>query len=181
MIILFSSFSPKFSNLIGKRDPVATLATLILLSYTKLLQLVISATSYIVVKYPNGTATIRWVDDANIELGTGRSIVLFCVALLILALGLVYTVILLCWQCLIKCPSIRLFKWTTNHKLYSFISTYHTPHTAKHRYWPGLLLLVRVLMYLVSAFSASSARPVTLISTLVIMCCLLLHKTTMMI
>ena len=38
LVIIISSYSTKFSNLIGKKDPVATLATLILLSYTKLLE-----------------------------------------------------------------------------------------------------------------------------------------------
>ena len=37
MIIWISSCSSKFSNFIGKKNPVATLATLILLSYTCLL------------------------------------------------------------------------------------------------------------------------------------------------
>ena len=36
LIIIISSYSTKFSNFIGQKDPVATLATLILLSYAKL-------------------------------------------------------------------------------------------------------------------------------------------------
>ena len=39
LVINISSYSTKFSNLIGKKDPVATLATLILLSYAKLLEI----------------------------------------------------------------------------------------------------------------------------------------------
>ena len=39
LVIIISSYSSRFSNLIGKRNPVATLATLILLSYAKLLEI----------------------------------------------------------------------------------------------------------------------------------------------
>ena len=177
VIILMSSCSSKFSRMIGRKDPVATLTTLILLSYTKLLQIVITSSSYVKVEYPNGTSTIRWIRDANIEFGTGKSIALICVALVILLFGLLYTVLVLSWQCLVKCPRSRLLGWTRNHKLSSFVNTYHTPHTAKHRYWPGLLLLVRVSVYLIAAFGASSDQPITLLSTVVIMCCLLFYKT----
>ena len=41
IVILISEFSDRFAGLIGKRNPVATLATLILLSYTKLLHTII--------------------------------------------------------------------------------------------------------------------------------------------
>ena len=36
IIIIVSEYSPRFAGLIGKRDPIATLATLILLSYANL-------------------------------------------------------------------------------------------------------------------------------------------------
>ena len=178
-IILISSCSSKFSRMIGRKDPVATLATLILLSYTKLLQVVITSSSYVRVEYPNGTSTIRWIRDANIELGTGKSIALISAALVILLFGFFYTVLVIFWQCFVKCPRSRLLGWTRNHKLSSFVSTYHTPHTAKHRYWPGLLLLVRVTVYLIAAFGASSDQPITLLSTVVIMCFLLFYKTNL--
>ena len=43
MVILISERSKQFSMLIGKKNPVATLATLILLSYAKLLHIIITA------------------------------------------------------------------------------------------------------------------------------------------
>jgi predicted outer membrane repeat protein len=178
-LILISSCSSRFSNMIGRKDPVATLATLILLSYTKLLQIVIASSSYVKVEYPNGTSTSRWTRDASIEFGTGKSIALICVALFILLFGFLYTILVFSWQCLVKCPRSRLLGWTRNHKLSSFISTYHTPHSAKHRYWPGLLLLIRVTVYLTAAFSASSDQPITLLCTIVMMCCLLFYKTNL--
>ena len=104
-------------------------------------------------------------------------------AVLILILGLFYTILLFSWQWLLHCPRSKIFNWTRNQKLHSFIDAYHIPHTAKHRYWTGLLLLVRVILYLIAAFSASVyADPhIPLLATIVIICCLLLYKNIMMI
>ena len=48
-----SEYSPRFAKLIGKQDPVVTLATLILLSYTKLLLTCLLVFSYDTLEYPN--------------------------------------------------------------------------------------------------------------------------------
>ena len=37
-----------------------------------------------------------------------------------------------------------------------FIETYHAPFTAKHRYWTGLLLIARTILYLVAAANVSN-------------------------
>ena len=179
VIIFFSSRSSKFSNLIGKRNPVATLATLILLSYTKLLQTVITSFSFVNLKYPNGTTNLLWLPNANIAFANHKLelTILIILAIIILLIGMLYTVLIFSWQWLLHCPRSKLFKWTRNQKLHSFIDTYHTPNTAKHRYWTGMLLLVRVIVYLVAAFSSSSELPITLLSTVLLMCCLLLYKT----
>ena len=91
--------------------------------------------------------------------------------------------LLFSWQWLLHCPKSKIFNWTRNQKLHSFIDAYHTPHTAKHRYWTGLLLLARVILYLIAAFSTSVyADPhIPLLATIVVICCLLLFKTVMMI
>ena len=85
-IIWISSCWSKFSNLIGKRNLVAALATLILLSYTQLLGTIIASFSFVTLKYPNGTTEIKWLPDASIEYGEGKHIALICVAVLILSL-----------------------------------------------------------------------------------------------
>ena len=181
MIIWVSSCSSKFSRLLGKRDPVATLATLILLSYTKLLETIITTFSFATFRYSNHTTSLRWFPDANIEFSKGKHIALICVAVLILLVCLVYTTLIFMWQWFLHCSRSKLFKWTKNHKLHSFINTYHTPHNAKHRYWTGMLLLLRVIVYIITAVSASSDQPITPLSTVAIMCCLSLYKTALII
>ena len=181
IIIWISSCSSRFSYLLGKRNPVATLATLILLSYTKILETVVESLSFVSLKYPNGTLTFNWLPDANIEYGRGKHIALITVAVLILILGLSYTILITSWQWILHCPRSRLLKWTRNQKLHAFIDTYHIPHTAKHRYWTGLLLLVRVVIFLIATFSVSVDPQITLLTTAMVMSCLLAYKTILMI
>lgn len=46
-------------------------------------------------------------------------------------------------------------------RLNNFIATYHAPYNSKHRYWTGLLLIVRVIMYITASVTVSS-NPQTL-------------------
>ena len=181
IIIWISSCSSKFSYLLGKRNPVATLATLILLSYTRVLETIVESLSFVTLKYPNHTLTFSWLPDANIEYGKGKHIALIIAAVAILILGLLYTILITSWQWLLHCPRSKLFNWTRNQKLHAFIYTYHIPHSAKHRYWIGLLLLVRVVIFLIATFSVSVDPQITLLTTAVIMSCLLSYKTILMI
>ena len=176
VIIRLSYRFKSFGNLIGMKDPVATLATLILLSYAKLLQTIITAFSSANLDYPNNSKVSVWLPDATVGYLTFKHAVLFIAAILILLAGLVYTILLYSWQWFLSCPRKRV-KWITNLKLSSFFETYHIPYTSKHRYWTGLLLFVRVIIYLVSAFNPSGEPRITLSSTALIMACLFLYMT----
>ena len=44
-------------------------------------------------------------------------------------------------------------------KLHLFLEPYHAPYTAKYRYWTGLLLFVRVLLYLITTVFNFSLDP----------------------
>ena len=182
MIIWVSSCSSKFSRLLGKRDPVATLATLILISYTKLLETITATFSFAKFHFSNHTTSLRWLPDASIGFAKGKHIGLICVAAIIFLLCLVYTIVIFAWQWLLYCSRAQICgKWTRNHKLHSFINTYHTPHNAKHRYWTGLLLLLRVIVYIITAVSASTEQPIASLTTAAIVSCLLLYKTVLIV
>lgn len=177
VITVICNRSSFFSRLIGRRDPVATLATLILFSYTKFLQTIITAFSCAALAYPNGSRTFVWLPDASIDyLVDRRHIVLFIVAIAILLASLLYTVLLFTWQWILRCPTSRI-KWIRNPKLSSFLETYHIPYEPKHRYWTGLLLLVRVVIYLVSAFNLNANPRFTLSTTAFTVSCVFLYMT----
>ena len=156
MVIIVSEYSPRFVRLIGKRDPVSTLATLILLSYAKLLSITIVALSFAVLDYPDGKRETVWLQDGNVPYFQGKHIPLVLVALLIIIIGLPYTILLFLWQWIIRAHRWKVFKWTTNTKLNAFIATHHVPHNNKFRYWTGLLLLVRVVLYITASVTVSS-------------------------
>ena len=175
-VIIISSYSSKFSNLIGKKDPVATLATLILLSYAKLIEICFKSLSVGTLKYPDGSSEMLWLPDATVKYFSGKHIPLFIAAVLILLVGLVYTALLFSWQWLLYLPRWRIFRWSRNPKIQTFIETYHTPYTPKHRYWTGLLLIVRIVLYLVSAVNASNDPTVALTSINFTLCCIVILR-----
>ena len=148
LVIILSSYSPRFSNFIGRRDPVATLATLLLLSYAKLLEICFKSFAYGKIAYPDGSIRRLWLPDATVRYIIGKHALIFIIAVLILLVGLLYTALVLSWQWLLHLPNWKMFRWTRDQKLKTFIETYHIPYTPKHRYWIGLLLLVRVILYL---------------------------------
>ena len=171
LIIIISSYSTKFSNLIGKKDPVATLATLILFSYAKLLELCFRSLSLGILEYPDGSSEMLWLRDATVKYLSGKYISLFIAAVLILLVGLVYTALLFSWQWLLYLPRWRIFKWSRNPKIQTFIETYHKPYTPKHRYWTGVLLIVCVVLYLVAATNVSNDPTIALTAISFTVCC----------
>ena len=154
-VIIISEYSPRFARLIGKRDPIATLATLILLSYAKLLSLTITALSFAVLDYPDGLQEAVWLPDGNVKYFQGKHIALVLVALLIILIGVPYTILLFLWQWLLRAPKWKFFNWTRNTKLNAFISVHYVPYNSKYRYWTGLLLLVRVVLYTTASITVS--------------------------
>ena len=176
IVILICKYSTKFSSLIGKKNPVFTLATLILLSYAKLLQNIITAISYAVLNYPDGSHEVAWCPDASVRYIRGKHILLFLTASVILVLGIAYTVILFSWQWLLSVSQRNPFKWVQNTKLASFMDAYHAPYTARRRYWTGLLLFARVILYLVSAVNVSGEPSINLLAVILVVTSLFILK-----
>ena len=147
LMIPVSHFSQRFANLLGN-NPVSVLATLILLSYTKMLRTLITAIHITYLEYPTYNKMV-WLYDANIDYLSGKHIPLFLVAVLIfLFLFLPYTLLLLFGQWLQAISHLRLFSWVNSARLKAFMDSYHAPYKAKHRYWPGLLLVLRFSLLL---------------------------------
>ena len=70
-VIMISSRSVWFSQIIGRKNPVATLTTLILLSYTTFLKTIIETLSYSTLKYPDGSQQTVWLSDATVPYLSG--------------------------------------------------------------------------------------------------------------
>ena len=155
VIIIVSEKSIKFSKLIGRKNPVATLDTLILLAYVKFLRIVISSYSFAILDYPDHSQPIVWLPDATVSYFGTKHIALFIVATFILLLGITYTMLLFSWQWLLYYQNKKILRWIRQQRLCMFLEPYHAPYTIKHRYWTGILLLVRIVLYITSSVTTS--------------------------
>ena len=152
VIIVISNNSVRFSTVIGKRNPIAVLATLILLSYANFLEtalLILTPSTVITISSAGSQEDVVWLLDGDIKYLDRTHIPLFLVALLILILAIAYKIMIFSWQWVIRLPKLWILKWTNNQKLNSFIQTYQAPFNDRHRYWTGLLLLLRLLLTLI--------------------------------
>ena len=169
-IILVSERSTKFARLISRKNPVATLATLVLLSYTRLIQAIIAVLSFAILEYPDHSYDLVWLPDGTVGYLTGRHAVLFVLSLGILLVGTAYTTLLFSWQWLLSYRHKKILRCLCfNDKLILFLEPYHAPYNFKHRYWTGLLLIVRVILYLASALNFSRSPSIDLLVTAIIM------------
>ena len=165
IIIVVSHYSSgKIARLFG-RNPIAVLATLFLLSYAKLLRTIIAAFAVTYVEYQDNKSDAVWLYDGNIKYLSGKHVPLFIVAFVfLLLLFLPYTLLLLLSQWLQAMP--KVFFFINNHRMKAFLDAYHAPYNGKHRYWTGLLLCIRCILFLAIVFSALGDVSVNLLSIL---------------
>lgn len=174
VIIFTTEHSTRFAKLLARKNPVATLATLVLLSYSKQLQTVIASLSFAILEYPDGSRQTIWLPDASVEYLKGKHIVLFIISILILLVGGLYTTLLFTWQWLLRHQDKMLLRWMKYQKLCHFTEPYHAPYNFSQRYWFGLLLIARIPVYIISAVTKDPRFK--LLSTIAVIVCLLLVK-----
>ena len=90
--------------------------------------------------------------------------------------GTVYTLLLFSWQWLLLYQDKWYFRWVRNQKLCQFLEPYHAPYTFKHRYWTGLLLLVRVILFTLQATNTSQDPYASLVAISIAVSSLILIK-----
>ena len=155
-----SHHSVRVTKLLGS-SPVSVLATLVLLSYAKLLRTIIGALNFTILHYPDKDVFV-WAHDANESLSNYIALVVIALFFL-LFLCLPYTLLLLLGQCLQSKSHLHLLSWVNNPKLKAILDTYHAPYKPQHRYWTGLLLWVRCALFFVFTFNISGDESVNLL------------------
>ena len=155
-----SHHSVMVTKLLGS-SPVSVLATLILLSYAKLLRSIIGALNITILHYPDKDVLV-WAHDANESLSNYIPLVVMALVFL-LCLCLPYTLLLLLGQWLQPKSHLHLLSWVNNPKLKAILDSYHAPYKPQHRYWTGLLLLVRCALFFVFTFNISGDESVNLL------------------
>ena len=126
------------------------LATLILLSFTKLFRTFAPALTWISLSCKNDSAV--WYVDGNIQYLSSEHAVLMAAAVLFLLLAVPYTLALL-FDAVIEKYLTRISPFRNQWiKFKPFVDAYHGPYKDKCRFWTGLLLLVRMSFTLVSLY-----------------------------
>ena len=169
VIILFCHYSSTVMKLMGMRN-IEVLATLFLLSYAKLLKTIVTALSFtdIMVASADNVSDLLtpqrvWVYDGSIEYGVSKHLPLLVMSLLfLLLLFFPYTFLLIFGQCLRSLPHKKGFLWFHSTVFTTIMDVYHAPYTKHHRYWTGLGLLIRCLLFAI--FCISDGVPTNLMS-----------------
>ena len=162
VIVLISQRSVRISRFLGN-NPVSVLTTLFLLSYASILRTIITALSPTTLDYPDNRTRVVWRYDGHVDYLKGKHIPLFVFSLIVLLLFLPYTLFLFFSQWLQVLSNRKILFWMNSARIKIFLDTYHAPHNIKHRYWPGLLLLVRCALFIVFASNPSGDPSINLL------------------
>ena len=152
-IIMGCRYSVWLCRLCGSHA-VPALATVFLMSYTKILLTVTNALS--MSRLPcNGSILTVWSVDGNIEYGSGKHLILVVFSCVVLVVGLSYPVLVLCAPLLEryshKC--IPLHWWNPVAKLKPLLDAYGGPYEDKYRFWTGVTLMVRLTVTVTFSFT----------------------------
>ena len=152
LIVMVTHYSEKVTRVLGN-NPIAALATLLLLSYSKILRTTIMALSVTSLEYPDRNKSV-WLYDGNVPyFQSAHHIVLglFAIAMLVF-LFLPYTFLFLFGHWLQAYSNWWILSWLNRIK--PFMDAYHAPYKKGTRYWTGFLLLVRCILFLIFALNA---------------------------
>ena len=160
-LIVSSHYSTLVSRIIGS-NAVPVLATLFLITYAKILRLIIDVISFTTITYPDGYKSVVWLIDGNVKILNGKHIPLFLVTLIFLLFSMPFTFILLTIQLLYKISHYRVMFWV--NKLKPLFDAYTGPYKAKHRYWTGLLLIFRIVLLIFFSLNQTNNPTTSLVA-----------------
>ena len=144
LLIITSRYSSIIQRLTARRA-LPVLATLFLLSYTKVLLTV----SNVLFPYtfftnlPSNHTTLVWSVDSNVPLFGVKFTIVFIVCLILFLILLPFNVVLLFTK------SLSYFKIVTKFK--PLLDAYQGPYKIRYYYWTGLQLVTRAIFFGVSS------------------------------
>ena len=149
-IVIFIIFASRYSTRVSRltsRSSVQVLATLIHLSYSKLLSTTVDILIYETIETESHNGSINntytaWYFDGNVQYLTEGHIVLFILALMTLTLFIIpYTIVLTGASFFVRYKVINYFK--------PVFDAYYGPYKDKWRFWFGSRLWVLVAMLII--------------------------------
>ena len=146
LIIITSRYSITVQRITARRA-LPVLATLFLLSYTKILRIVSSVLFFYstITHLPSKHTTLVWSVDANVPLFRVKFTILFIVCLILFLILVPFNVILLFTRTLSRFRFINKFK--------PLLDAYQGPYKIKFYYWTGLQLGIRAVLFGISSLN----------------------------
>ena len=129
--ILLAKFSSRVSRYIGNNS-VPVLATLLILSYAKLLRNIIAVVSFTYIEFEDGSSIAVW---------------------LLFTIGYIFPMTLFVFfaPCLQAWSNHKAFRWV--NRLKPLLDAYQGPYTKKFRSWTGVMIFLRLLLFIVFAMN----------------------------
>ena len=149
IFIIASRHSTKLQRITACRA-VPVLATLFLLSYTKILRTISSVLFNFssITHLPSGHTTLVWAIDGNVPLFGLKYSMLFIICLFLFIILLPFNAILCFTKTAMRIQSINQFK--------PIIDAYQGPYKYNYYYWTGLQLVIRAAFFGLSALDKSA-------------------------
>ena len=144
LLIIASRHSTTVQKITARRA-LPVLATLFLLSYTKVLRTISNVLFYYstITQLPSGHTTLVWTVDANVPLFGLKYTALFIVYLILFIILLPFNAILCFTKTAMRLKLVNHFK--------PLIDAYQGPYKYKYYYWAGLQLVLRAVFFGLSA------------------------------
>ena len=143
-LIMGSRYSSKVQRLTARRG-LHVLATLFLLSYTKILSMVCHVLFFYtqITHLPSRHTQLFWSVDTSVELFGGRFTIVFVISLIVFVILVSFNVLLLFTRSLLRFKFVNTFK--------PLLDPYLGPYKDKYFYWTGMQLLLRSIFFSLSA------------------------------
>ena len=172
--IIWLSRYALMAKLCGKNS-VKVLATLILLSYSKILRASLDSLHFTAVHYLSENKTAEhhwhWTIDGRLRYFDGKHTLVFFFGALFTVVTLPFMLTLLCIQKIGLVSNWPCFCWV--HRLKPFFDSYTGPFTDRGRFWVGFLLLIRIFIMTLFSFDFNNSD-ITIIAAIVLICFVLL-------
>ena len=165
VLIISSRHSAKVQRLTAHRS-IQVLATLFLLSYTKILltvcQVLFAFSS--IMELPSQHTRIVWSVDASVEIFGIKFCVLFFICLIIFLILLMFNIALLFPRTVLRIKIVNKFK--------PFFDAYFGPYKDTFSFWTGLQLFARAIFYGLTSQLTQDLDTTSGIILLIILLCL---------
>ena len=172
-VIISSHYFTRAARIFGNNS-VPVLATLFFLSYSKLLRVTITIFQPLQLVYNENNEVEVWQYDGNVDYLGREHTPLFVAALSFLFLLFIpYTLILFGIQWIQPFSHYKVLFWV--NKLKPLFDAYTGPYKDKHRYWIGLLLLLRIGLFMVFSANTIGNSGINLLAVNVTVACLIVY------